>query len=103
MHLRFSIRDLLWLTLVVAALTAWWVDRHRLTQLADDAAGRESQAKMQQMILQNELTTLARSREMQLLIMDHPPPETDPPLDNMPIVPPPKKIQSMPNAVQPQR
>ena len=26
MRLRFSIRDLLWLTLVVAILVAWWVD-----------------------------------------------------------------------------
>jgi hypothetical protein len=26
MHLRFTIRDLLWLTLVVAILTTWWID-----------------------------------------------------------------------------
>ena len=27
MRLRFSIRDLLWLTLVVALAAGWWVDR----------------------------------------------------------------------------
>ena len=30
MRLRFSIRDLLWLTLVVAILVAWWVDHRRI-------------------------------------------------------------------------
>ena len=29
MPLRFTIRDLLWLTLMVAILAAWWVDHHR--------------------------------------------------------------------------
>jgi hypothetical protein len=28
--IRFSIRDLLWLTLLVAVLTAWWLDREAL-------------------------------------------------------------------------
>jgi hypothetical protein len=27
MSFRFTIRDLLWLTVVVAVLVAWWVDR----------------------------------------------------------------------------
>jgi hypothetical protein len=31
MRLRFSIRDLLWLTFVAALLTAWWIDRTRLS------------------------------------------------------------------------
>jgi hypothetical protein len=31
MRLRFSIRDLLWLTLVVALAVGWWVDHQRLT------------------------------------------------------------------------
>jgi len=30
MRFRFSIRDLLWLTLVVAVLLAWWVDHRRI-------------------------------------------------------------------------
>ena len=32
MRLRFSIRDLLWLTALVAVLLGWWVDRNRLDQ-----------------------------------------------------------------------
>ena len=30
MRLRFSIRDLLWLTAHVAMLVAWWIDRSHL-------------------------------------------------------------------------
>jgi hypothetical protein len=30
MPLRFTIRDLLWLTVVVALAVAWWVDHHDL-------------------------------------------------------------------------
>ena len=37
MHFRFTIRDLLWLTLVVAMGVGWWVDlrstRNRLAEL----------------------------------------------------------------------
>jgi hypothetical protein len=29
--MKFSIRDLLWLTVVVALVVGWWVDRSRLT------------------------------------------------------------------------
>lgn len=28
MTIQFSIRDLLWLTLVIALMTGWWMDRH---------------------------------------------------------------------------
>jgi len=31
MRLRFTIRDLLWLTLVVALATGWWLDHRRLS------------------------------------------------------------------------
>jgi hypothetical protein len=30
MKLRFSVRDLLWLTALVAVLVAWWIDRNNL-------------------------------------------------------------------------
>ena len=30
MRLRFTIRDLLWLTVVVALATGWWLDHRRL-------------------------------------------------------------------------
>jgi hypothetical protein len=31
MHLRFTIRDLLWLTLVVAMAVGWWVDHRAIS------------------------------------------------------------------------
>jgi hypothetical protein len=30
--MKFSIRDLLWLTLLAAVLVAWWMDRSRLAE-----------------------------------------------------------------------
>ena len=34
--MRFTIRDLLWLTLLAAVAVAWWVDRERLVdEIAD--------------------------------------------------------------------
>jgi len=33
MRLRFTIRELLWLTLVVALAAGWWIDHKRLTPL----------------------------------------------------------------------
>jgi hypothetical protein len=32
---RFTIRDLLWLTVVVALALGWWVDRSRLAEVAN--------------------------------------------------------------------
>jgi hypothetical protein len=37
MRLRFTIRDLLWLTLVVALAVGWWIDRNRLNERAEKA------------------------------------------------------------------
>jgi hypothetical protein len=34
--MRFTIRDLLWLTLLVAVLVAWWVDRRALSRRIDE-------------------------------------------------------------------
>jgi hypothetical protein len=33
MRLRFSVRDLLWLTLVVALAVGWWLDRRKISDL----------------------------------------------------------------------
>jgi hypothetical protein len=33
MCFRFTIRDLLWLTLVVALIAGWWIDRWRQEQM----------------------------------------------------------------------
>ena len=38
MRLRFSIRDLLWLTVIVALAVGWWLDHRRLTEW-DDTGG----------------------------------------------------------------
>jgi len=35
MRVRFSIRDLLWLTLVVALASAWWIERRQVIELRD--------------------------------------------------------------------
>jgi hypothetical protein len=35
---RFTIRDLLWLTLLAAVAVAWWVDRRRLEQTVNTQA-----------------------------------------------------------------
>jgi hypothetical protein len=35
MRLRFTIRDLLWLTLVVALTAGWWFDHARSEQIAE--------------------------------------------------------------------
>ena len=43
MPLRFSIRDLLWLTVVVALAVGWWVDRSNITRHA-----AESYAELEQ-------------------------------------------------------
>ena len=34
--LRFTIRDLLWLTLLAAVLVAWWVDRRAQARRIDE-------------------------------------------------------------------
>jgi hypothetical protein len=33
--MRFTIRDLLWLTVVLALVLAWWLDRSRLAEMAN--------------------------------------------------------------------
>ena len=39
---RFTIRDLLWLTLLAAVAVAWWVDRSRLRQRIDELDGPQN-------------------------------------------------------------
>src|SRR5262245_22667977 len=38
--LRFTIRDVLWLTLMVAVLVAWRMDRHRITAAFDESTAK---------------------------------------------------------------
>jgi len=42
MRLRFTIRDLLWLTLVVALATGWWLDHRRSTSPIEPFSGQLS-------------------------------------------------------------
>jgi hypothetical protein len=54
MRLRFTIRDLLWLTVVVALAIAWWADRSRIlanpyfTRIPDKARAKiEAELELQ--------------------------------------------------------
>ena len=61
MHLRFTIRDLLWLTLVVALAVGWWLDHRRQAPLANMANAVIDSVLLQdpQFVgLQNELSRL---------------------------------------------
>jgi hypothetical protein len=40
MKLRFSIRDLLWLTLVVGMGVGWWIDHQRVSSIAAEWRGK---------------------------------------------------------------
>ena len=40
--MKFTIRDLLWLTVVVALGVAWWVDRSQLTEKIDELAAYQT-------------------------------------------------------------
>jgi hypothetical protein len=75
MRLRFSIRDLLWLTFLVAMALAWSIDRHRLSkelkleravlkQAHDRISSLESNEAMMQRglkILQEKLATAQKA------------------------------------------
>ena len=49
---QFSIRDLLWLTLVVAALTAWWDTRRENATIRDDYLAKMGAVKAESQALQ---------------------------------------------------
>ena len=44
MH-RFSIRDLLWLTVVVALAVGWWLDRAKLADIAREAQAQAAETE----------------------------------------------------------
>ncbi len=41
MKFRYSVRDLLWLTLLSAVLTSWWIDNRRLSNLLEESLNEE--------------------------------------------------------------
>jgi len=55
MRFRFTIRDLLWLTLVVALAVGWWVDRARLAVRLETDAGKITELRRQSAVEFNEL------------------------------------------------
>jgi hypothetical protein len=56
---RFTIRDLLWLTVVVALLAAWWLDRNSLRResalqlRAAEAERKKAQLELYEVNIQN--------------------------------------------------
>jgi hypothetical protein len=42
-HLRFTIRDLLWLTLVAALVVGWWVDHRNVVLQRDELLQKVAQ------------------------------------------------------------
>ncbi len=93
MRLRFSIRDLLWLTVVVALAAGWWVDHGAMNNNIVKLQAVELKAKLQEneiQVLQDELRSLAVRRDvLEGQVNTHDPDNT--PIDGMPIVPPRKK------------
>jgi hypothetical protein len=81
MPLRFTIRDLLWLTLVVALVLGWWVDRNRMARDAATNVGKLSAAEIQMRTMRNDLNSL--TMQLQQLKTQ----SRLPTLDNMPIYP----------------
>lgn len=55
MKLRFSIRDLLWLTLVLAICAAWWIDGQRRSKNQEEIV-RYVETQLQ--MAQSELSTV---------------------------------------------
>jgi hypothetical protein len=53
MHFRFTIRDLLWLTLVVALVVGWWLDQ---SALRVERAGDQRTINSLKIALQDEMT-----------------------------------------------
>jgi hypothetical protein len=58
MKLRFSIRDLLWLTTMAALITAWWIDRTALSERVSDLATKYSDATKRSSRAENQLMQL---------------------------------------------
>ena len=70
---RFSIRDVLWLTVVVAMSVAWWVERRRAEtehRRAEDAAALASKSAKLEFI--NTAVTAAWTRALADAPMDAP-------------------------------
>jgi hypothetical protein len=59
---RFTIRDVLWLTVVVALSVAWWVDNKRIEKVI---ARLEKEGRQQRAARDDEITVLRELQEKQ--------------------------------------
>jgi hypothetical protein len=68
--MRFTIRDLLWLTLLAAVLVAWWVDRNQSNKRAANRR-RETQEQIDKLTEEN--SQLSKERDSLAHIAGHMP------------------------------
>jgi len=92
MRLRFTIRDLFWLLLVAALAVGWWLDHKHAEEANVNQALQLESDKSQLTEMRKELGIISRSITKQAT------PQPEQPIDNMPIMHPPKDYQSMPNS-----
>jgi hypothetical protein len=68
MHLRFTIRDLLWLTALVAMGVGWWIDHGRVERTERWAAGIQKKSELLESDRRQTANDLdAKLKENQLL------------------------------------
>jgi hypothetical protein len=66
MRLRFTIRDLLWLAVVVALAVGWWVDRSSYKDAVrdrDQARRRANSMELEHKVLQFQYFDLRREKK----------------------------------------
>jgi hypothetical protein len=96
MRVRFTLADLLWLSLVVALAVEWWLDHRRI---AADAANQVSALKLQMMLTQDEARQSFKQNDAFQSQLVQRQPES--PIDNMPIMRPRAEATPMPNTLPP--
>jgi hypothetical protein len=92
---RANQRRLLWLALVVALTVGWWFDHKHAKEANMNQALQLESDKSQLSEMRKELGIIFHSITRQETPQ---PPQLEQPIDNMPIMHPPKDYQSMPNA-----
>ena len=65
MRLRFTIRDLLWLAVVVALAVGWWLNNRQLHKEIGKPASSMSESELSENIIQLEKLRAAKRFEMQ--------------------------------------
>ena len=93
MRIRFTIVDLLWLSLVVALAVGWWLDHRKITT---DAADQISALRVQMMMPQQEERVYSHQADALRAQLAHEPPQSS--FDNMPNVRP-RYPLTIPNTV----